>query len=62
MSVFTPEEITELAANSGRKSSFITTPYANSWFFWRCFHSIRVFTRYSCYWNNAKGLDHLLVF
>ncbi len=26
MSVFTPEEITELAANSEEKSSFITTP------------------------------------
>ena len=55
MSVFTPEEITELAANSGRKSSFITTPMLILGF-WRCFHSIRVFTRYSCYWNNAKGL------
>ena len=30
MSVYTPEEITELVANSGRKSSFIITPYANS--------------------------------
>ena len=30
--------------------------------FWRCFHSIRVFTRYSCYWNNAKGLGSFTSF
>ncbi len=57
MSVFTPEEITELVANSGRKKAHLSLlPMLILGFFWRCFHSIRVFTRYSCYWNNAKGL------
>ena len=30
--------------------------------FWRCFYRIRVFTRYSCYWNNAKILGSFTSF
>ena len=55
MSVFTPEEITELALIPEEKAHLSLLPMLILGF-WRCFHSIRVFTRYSCYWNNAKGL------
>ncbi len=57
MSVFTPEEITELAANSGRKKAHLSLlPMLILGFFGGAFYRIRVFTRYSCYWDNAKIL------
>ena len=40
MSVFTPEEITELAANSGRKKLIYHYPMLILGF-WRCFYRIR---------------------
>ena len=62
MSVFTPEEITELAANSGRKSSFITTPYANSWFFGGAFIALGIYSIFMLLEQCQRLGDHLLVF
>ena len=62
MSVFTPEEITELLRIPEEKSSFIITPYVNSRFFGGAFIALGIYSIFMLLEQCQRLGDHLLVF